>query len=69
MLAKFKSFYITDYETPERVSIEFLNYQIKVIIEKYTYSCFTTHIGTKNSSVAPFCRPYVVSIVSRVNFL
>ena len=50
--------------TTERDGVEFLNYQIKVIITKYAYSCFATHIGTKNSSVAPFCRPYVVSIVS-----
>ena len=65
----FVGFYVANNEVPLGVNENLFNLKIKVVIEKYAYPCFIALAVAKYSSLAPFCRPYVISVFSAVDLL
>ena len=65
----FIGFNVANNKASLGVKENLFNLKIKVVIEKYAYPCFIALVVAKNSLVALFCRPYLISVFSAVNLL
>ena len=63
----FVGFDVANNEVPLGVNENLFNFS--VVIEKYAYPCFIALVVAKYSSLAPFCRPYMISVFSAVDLL